>query len=312
MIVCKFGGTSTANKESLENIKSISKNDERKVFVFSAMGKRFKSDVKITDLLINFNKQNLKEISERFLWLNDFLKTKINISKEIKIILKKYNKNKDKNYLVSRGEFLTTKIIAKALKIKFIPAEKIIFFNQNKINYQKISFKLKRILKKYKKIAIPGFYGIDENKSVILFSRGGSDVTGAVLAKASNAEVYENWTDVSGISEVNPVILKSAKHIPEMNYNCLKTMTSLDAKVLHNLVAVELENTDVITKVCNIFKPYSQSTIIRKNAKDTNFICYKIENNCVFVLVKKGNNPKLHKTNLKNYKNLIKNEYLKF
>ena len=312
MIVCKFGGTSTANKESLENIKSISKSDERKIFVFSAMGKRFKTDIKITDLLINFNKQNLKEISERFLWLNDFLKTKINISKEIKIILKKYNKNKDKNYLVSRGEFLTTKIIARALKIKFIPAEKIIFFNENKINYQKISFKLKKILKRYKKIAIPGFYGIDENKSIVLFSRGGSDVTGAVLAKASNAEVYENWTDVSGISEVNPVILKSAKHIPEMNYNCLKTMTSLDAKVLHNLVAVELENTDVITKVCNIFKPYSQSTIIRKNAKDTNFICYKIENNCVFVLVKKGNNPELHKTNLKNYKNLIKNEYLKF
>ena len=290
MIVCKFGGTCTAYSSAIKNIKTIlQKSSKRKIFVFSAIGKENKQDIKVTDLLIDLS--NDKEVEKcKNIILSKFEKllkiTGVNF--DIKYHLDKdieeYKKTNDKEKLLSRGEYYTTFVMSKYLKIKFVPAEKILFFDGKNFDYQKSKARIEYYLKKYKHIAVPGFYFCDNGK-IRLFSRGGGDVSGALCALISNADIYENWTDVEGVFEVNPDILKT-KPIKTLSYQDLKFMTAMDASVVHSECAKILQNTK--TKLCvkSIFEPQNKGTIISQNCHNSSrYICYKMCDDFVKIFV---------------------------
>lgn len=292
MIVCKFGGKSTTKSEALENIKNLAKNKNRQIFVFSAMGKCDDKDIKLTDLLIDMTKSEqsfnlgMRKLKNKLKYLCNLAKIKININYYLRKIKLNYLKTKNKEYLISRGEYLTSIIMSKYLKIKYVDAKKIIYFKNNEINYQKINEKTQYYLKKYKKFVTSGFYGIDENKKIILFPRGGGDITGAVLSKVTNAKIYENWTDTNGLKMVNPEIVLEGKQIKKISYKDADVMTSCDANVLHNDVCKILGNTKTITKIGNIFCPKVSPTILDNHNHKCNFVCYKKINDYVQVVVK--------------------------
>lgn len=318
MIVCKFGGTATTALSSIKNIQKLSRNKKRKVFVFSAIGKQNNQDIKITDLLIEYsncknkNKLNyiLNKIEYKFNQLLKLTNQKINIKKELIKILKIYKQNKSADYLISRGEYLTSKIMSGYLNIKFIPAEKIIYFKNNLLNEIKIKNKLNYYLSKHKQIIVPGFYGVDENKNIKLFSRGGSDISGAIISKLINAKIYENWTDVNGVMQINPQISQS-KQIPRLNYLELDIITSLDAKVIHNDCVKVLKNTNIKLYVKNIFNPKSKPTKVYKKCKKINmFIGYKILDDNVEVVIRHKSGYKgIIECSKSNYKSIIHNLY---
>ncbi len=296
MIVCKFGGKTTTNINAIKNILTLKKqNDDRVIFVFSAIGKENESDEKLTDVLIkcadSFKKNKniniyFDEIEKKFNKLLQKTNIKLDIKKQILNIKKKYLKNKDKNYLISRGEYLTSLIMAKYLNVKFVPAEKVIFFNKKQINIIKTYKKLKYYLKKFKKLVIPGFYAIDENKNIKLFSRGGGDITGAIIAKILEFSVYENWTDVVGIRQINPNITPNASQIKKISYKDAFLMTSYDAKVIHKDCTKILKNSKTLIKINSIFNIYAQPTIIcNQETKNIYFVVYKkVKGNYVVVI----------------------------
>ena len=274
-IVCKFGGKCTTNLKNIQNIKKLSVNKNRKVFVFSAIGSD--NDQKLTDLLIEYTrfkkKSILTKIKQKIQKLNKNTIKNDKISQKVDYIIKKYQKNKDDNYLISRGEYLTCLIMSQYLNIKFIPAEKIIFFKNNKLDYKRIEKCLKFYLKQYPQIIIPGFYGV-QNKKIKLFSRGGGDITGAVVSLCLNCDCYENYTDVQGIKQVNPKICES-KQIKHMNYKDLITMTSYDANVIHVDCAKLLQNSNVVLKIFSI-STLICPTVVYKTCKTKNiFIVFK-------------------------------------
>ena len=280
MIVCKFGGSATARAGAIENIKRLARDKNRRIFIFSAIGKERKNDVKFTDLLISLTKENsdkkiiINKIKRKFDKFLIKINKKLKINEKIDNFIKKYNKNKDFNYLISRGEYLTAYLMSKYINIPFVPAEKIIYFKNGKINYKKIKIKLNYYLNKFEQFVVPGFYGINEKGKVHLLSRGGSDVSGAILARVVKNCIYENWTDESGIKEVNPLFLKS-KTIFKMGYAQLKVMTGLDAKIIHEDCADILKGHGVILQVGNILKPNSEKTIVSDDGGECFFVSYK-------------------------------------
>ncbi len=312
MIVCKFGGKTTTSIEAIKNVQILKKqNTDRVVFVFSAIGKENSGDEKTTDILIKCAQQFKKKkntqkyfdkIINKFQKLQKNTNVNINLQKEINKIKNKFFKNKDKNYLISRGEYLTSLIMSKYLNLTFVPAEKIIFFKNKKINTKKTYKKLKYYLKKYKKIVIPGFYGIDQNKNIKLFSRGGGDITGAIIAKLLNFSVYENWTDIAGIKQINPKLKNGAKQIKQISYSDVFLMTNYDTKVIHKDCAKYLKDSNTLIKVNSIFDIYSRPTIIcNHNYKDNCFVVYKKIDNKYFVVVKTNKSSQL----LKKYQNYV-------
>jgi len=166
--------------------------------------------------------------------------------------------------------------MSKYLNIPFIPAEKIFYFKNNEIDFNKIKLKLHFYLNKYPQIIIPGFYGVDEGNRIKLLSRGGGDVSGAIIAKILKPCVYENWTDVDGVKEVNPAILKSST-ITKMNYNQLALMTKLDAKVIHPDCANILKGENVELQVRNIFNLNSLFTTVDDQSEWSNFVSYQVD-----------------------------------
>ena len=252
MIVCKFGGGCTTSAEAIKNIKRISKNTNRRVFVFSAIGKHFDGDQKLTDLLISYFNSREKDI------LNEI---KLKVEKlckltcqrvSVKSFLSGLKKTKDYDTMLSRGEYFTTKIMSKYLDIKFVPAEKIIFFEEGEINYTRVKKRLNFYLKKYQKFGICGFYGVDLEGNIKLFSRGGGDTTGAIIAKAVDADVYENYTDVDGLKEADPKVHPNAKTIKRISYQKMKELSLNGANVLHKSVCEILHGSGIFTKIINI------------------------------------------------------------
>ena len=289
MIVCKFGGSATTSELTLKNIKKICKNKERNIFVFSAIGKNNKNDNKLTDLLIEYTKKHqkkiLNKICEKIYLLCKLTKNKQNISAQINKFAQKLDTDGDCQYFISRGEYLTAKIMAKYMNIKFIPAEKLIYFKDGNIDYKKINKKLNYYLKKYTKIVTSGFYGV-ENKKIKLFSRGGGDVSGAVIAKAICADIYENYTDEFGIKQINPNFVKNAKTIKIMSMSDCKIFCECDAGVLHKDVCKILIDTSVIIKVKNILSPTKNYTTIDHKNHNCKFVCYKLLNDYCQIVVR--------------------------
>ena len=278
--VVKFGGSSLADSNQFKKVKSIIESDEsRKIVVVSALGKRNKQDYKITDLLyltaahLKYGvdeQQVFSIVKERYFEVLNDLGLNIDLENEFNIIEKEFSKNIDEEYLVSRGEFLAAKLMANFLGYTFVDAKELIFFDYDgNINESKTYDALQEVLKVYKRIVVPGFYGTYPDGKIHLLSRGGSDVTGSILAKASSAKIYENWTDVSGFLVTDPRIVKDPKQIKEISYDELRELSYMGANVLHEDTIFPVQELDIPINVRNTNRPLDDGTIITSNPTDT-------------------------------------------
>lgn len=317
MIVCKFGGTCSAYSKAIENISALSKNDARCVFVFSAIGKENSNDEKLTDLLIEYceNEQPRDVLESKILTkierLIEITETTFDIEKQFFLASNDFLKTGDRQKFISRGEEWTAQIMAQYLHIDFVSAENFMFFKNGEIDTEKSRRKLEKLLKQHKKIVVPGFYGIEKN-CVKLFSRGGSDVSGAIIAKLTKSEIYENWTDVDGIFQVNPTIYPS-KVISTLSYADLSLISSNDGKVVHPDCAQILNGSTVGMHVRSIFNVDAPFTKISSNLKNSlPYICYKQNSNRTEIKVcQTSNNYRIISTKSQNLSKIIAKEYKK-
>ena len=272
--VVKFGGSSLASAEQFKKVGSIIKADESRVYVVpSAPGKRFPEDTKVTDMLLHLNETAAKgeDLSEEIaaikarydeiitgLELKDF-----SLDEDFAIIKKTLEAEADVDYAASRGEYLNGKIMAAYLGIQFIDSADVIFFNaEGNLNDYKTDKILSEMLSKYEKAVIPGFYGMGKNGKVKTFSRGGSDVTGSIVARACKADVYENWTDVSGFLVADPRIVDNPKVIKYITYRELRELSYMGASVLHEDAIFPVRRAGIPINIRNTNIPEDEGTWI--------------------------------------------------
>ncbi len=282
--VCKFGGTSCADSRVIEKVAEIIKSQEsRKYVVVSAPGKRYSADEKITDMLYalaaeaaeNGECANFYKITERYTEIVNGLGIKEDIFPVLEEIKTTIEKTADKDYAASRGEFLNAMIFAKYLGFEFVDAAEIIKFNDNGTLNEDVTYQLcRKRLSKVKNAVIPGFYGSYANGKIKTFSRGGSDITGAIIARAVNASVYENWTDVNGFMTADPRIVKNPTIIDELSYRELRELAYMGATVLHPESIFPVRIARIPINVKNTFEPENKGTMIVPFEKrtDTNKI----------------------------------------
>lgn len=305
--VVKFGGSSLADSNQFKKVKNIIEQDpSRRIVVVSALGKRNKQDHKITDLLYltgahlkyGVDASSVFEIvKSRYLEVKEDLGLSIDLEKEFEIIESNFSSKIDEEYLVSRGEFLAAKLMADYLGFTFVDAANLIFFDYDgKINENKIYDALQENLKDGKNIVVPGFYGSYPDGKIHLLSRGGSDVTGSILAKASSASIYENWTDVSGFLVTDPRIVTDPKQIKEISYEELRELSYMGANVLHEDTIFPVQELDIPINVKNTNRPLDVGTIITSNPLDTSEIITGIAGKKDYLsitIIKKQKTPKL-------------------
>ena len=305
--VVKFGGSSLADSNQFKKVKAIIEADQsRSIVVVSALGKRNKQDHKITDLLyltgahlkygVDAN-QVFNIVKERYFEVKNDLNLDVYLEQEFKQIEDNFSKNIDEEYLVSRGEYLAAKLMANFLGYTFVDAKDLIFFDYDgKINENKTYEALQLILKTTKRIVVPGFYGSYPDGKIHLLSRGGSDVTGSILAKASEASIYENWTDVSGFLVTDPRIVSEPKQIKEISYEELRELSYMGANVLHEDTIFPVQELDIPINVKNTNCPLDPGTIITSNPSDKSQIITGIAGKKDYVsitILKKQKTPKL-------------------
>lgn len=277
--VVKFGGSSVANSQQFKKVKRIiEKDDTRRFVVVSASGRECREDNKITDLLYlcyahikyNINCDKIfKMIEEKFLRIAKDLGLHYNIKKELSLIHSQLDKNIDLDYLVSRGEYLTALLMAEYLNYEFVDAKDIIFFNYDgTVDYDKIKKVFNEMVKNSTRLVIPGFYGSLPNGNLKIMSRGGGDVSGSILANIIDADVYENWTDVSGILMADPRIVKNPKEIDVINYSELRELSYMGASILHEEAIFPVKEKDIPIHILNTNHPESKGTIIKDNVKN--------------------------------------------
>ena len=278
-IVAKFGGSSLADANQIRKVKEILfANDDRKYCVVSASGKRNKDDDKITDLLISLynyrddeNKQKkvFESIKSRYIDIVSNLKITYDIESELdKILLESKNRN-TKDYLASRGEYLSAKILSLFFDGIFLDMSGLIIFDDNnKVDYE-LSFKnIKSAIENIetkspdKKIIIPGFYGSNSANEIVTFSRGGSDITGAIVARAVEATLYENWTDVSGVMFEDPRVVKDPPNIEYITYTELRELSYMGANVLHEETVYPVSKVGIPINILNTNAPNDKGTMI--------------------------------------------------
>lgn len=284
--VCKFGGTSMANAETLKKVKEIVFADEsRRFVVVSAPGKRNKDDVKVTDALYRcydelVSEGNCKEafavIRKRF----TDIATELGLSLDIKSVLDKTEKEieerKSAEFTASRGEYLAAIVTAEYLGFEFADAADMVRFDsEGKLNEEYTDDKVKSRLKNVKNAVIPGFYGKNSDGEIKTFSRGGSDITGSVIARGVKADLYENWTDVSGFLVCDPRIVPECKPIRQITYKELRELSYMGASVLHAEAIFPVMRGKIPINIRNTFKPQEEGTMIVPNER------YSAENGSV-------------------------------
>lgn len=242
--ITKFGGSSVANAQQFRKVRNIIESDPaRRFVVVSASGREHKKDNKVTDLLylieahLKYSVDHLSLfhlIEERFLSIKNDLGLSYPIEEDLNELKGKLNKTMSTDYLVSRGEYLTAKLMAEYLGFPFVDAKDIITFRYDgKIDFDATKYRMDNYMKKHDRFVIPGFYGALPDGTVRTMSRGGSDITGSILADILNADMYENWTDVSGILMADPRIVHHPKRINTITYSELRELSYMGASVLH-------------------------------------------------------------------------------
>ncbi len=280
LVVTKFGGSSLSCATQFEKVKNIVLSDpKRKIVVVSALGKRNSSDTKITDLLYILHAhlkysvpyQDIWEMIEsRFLGVRDELGIDYPIDEDLNKLHNELNKNISQDYLVSRGEYLTAKLMSNYLGYSFCDAKDLLKYNYDGLlDEDETEKNVKYAFSLHGSIVVPGFYGSYPNGSVRLLSRGGSDVTGSILAKCLNASLYENWTDVSGILAADPRIVENPKAIKEITYAELRELSYMGASVLHEETVFPVQSLNIPINLKNTNDPLNPGTIIKNESNDT-------------------------------------------
>ena len=271
--VVKFGGTSLADAEQFKRVAAIIKSDEsRRYVVASAPGKRFREDIKVTDMLyqcFNMIKHNqdiselFSKISDRYMGIIKDLGLDFDISGELEYTKNAMLLHSGRDFAASRGEYLNSLILAKYIGYDFIDAENVIFFKDNgTFDEEYTNTVLSEELKKHKNAIIPGFYGSMPNGTIKTFSRGGSDVTGSIVARAAGADVYENWTDVSGMKMADPRIVDNPKTIETVTYRELRELSCMGATVLHEDAVFPARVAGIPINIRNTNSPEDKGTMI--------------------------------------------------
>lgn len=271
--VVKFGGSSLANAEQFKKVGAIIRAEEsRRYVVPSAPGKRFSGDTKVTDMLYacyetavsgkDFSDQ-LVQIHERYQEIIDGLNLSFSLDKDFEKIHEDFANRAGVDYAASRGEFLNGKIMAAYLAFDFIDAAEVVRFNDDgSFNAEETNRLLADRLKDKPNAVIPGFYGAKENGEVVTFSRGGSDITGSLVALAVRADLYENWTDVSGFLIADPRIVKKPKSIETITYKELRELSYMGASVLHEDAIFPVRKAGIPINIRNTNRPEDSGTLI--------------------------------------------------
>ena len=271
--VVKFGGSSLASAEQFEKVGKIIRADKQRKFVVpSAPGKRFSADTKVTDMLYGCYalaeqgkdfKAELEAIKARYQEIIDGLKLTLSLEEEFKVIEKEFKAKAGDNYAASRGEYLNGMIMAAYLGYEFIDSATVIFFKDNgDFDAVKTNEVLSARLAECKNAVVPGFYGAYADGRVKTFSRGGSDVTGSIVAKAIKADVYENWTDVSGFLIADPRIIENPKGIEVITYRELRELSYMGAGVLHEDAIFPVRQEGIPINIKNTNAPEDNGTWI--------------------------------------------------
>ena len=276
-IVTKFGGSSLANDEQFRKVRSILELEPtRRYLVPSAPGKRFPTDDKVTDLLYACHERASAgkpiedlfiKIRERYLSIAQQLHLKVDIQSALEEVAAGIAGGRGRDWCASRGEYLCGLLMADYLGWRFVDAaEGIRFRDDGTLDDEKTQELLSELLKDGESAVVPGFYGAREDGEVVTFSRGGSDITGALVSRAVNADVYENWTDVSGFLMADPRIIDSPAEISSITYKELRELSHMGASVLHEDAMFPVHRAGIPTNIRNTNKPYHPGTLISKNA----------------------------------------------
>lgn len=271
--VVKFGGSSLASAEQFKKVgEIIHSDDSRRYVVPSAPGKRYSDDIKVTDMLYdcyraaangeNFDKKMMR-IKARYQEIIDGLNLNLSLENEFAVISEDFKKQVGSDYAASRGEFLNGIIMANYLGYEFVdPANHIFFDEEGNLDAELTNQSLSEKLKDIERAVIPGFYGSNMDGTVKTFSRGGSDVTGSIVAKAVCADLYENWTDVSGFLVTDPRIVDKPEVISTITYKELRELAYMGATVLHEDAVFPLRREGIPINIRNTNRPLDKGTMI--------------------------------------------------
>ncbi|HIS32336.1 MAG TPA: aspartate kinase [Candidatus Limivivens intestinipullorum] len=271
--VVKFGGSSLASAEQFKKVGNIIRSDEGRRYVIpSAPGKRFDKDTKVTDMLYACYEKaengedfsgELSAIEARYQEIIDGLELSMTLKPDFEVIARDFREKKGRDYAASRGEYLNGRIMAEYLGYEFIDAAQVIFFDENgsflaDLTNERLSARLKSV----ERAVIPGFYGSRTDGTICTFSRGGSDVTGSIVAKAIYADMYENWTDVSGFLVTDPRIIENPAVIETITYRELRELSYMGATVLHEDAIFPVRREGIPINIRNTNRPEDRGTLI--------------------------------------------------
>ena len=271
--VVKFGGSSLASARQFKKVGDIIRADKSRRYVIpSAPGKRNSKDTKVTDMLYECYgaastgasyKKLLEAIKARYQEIIDGLDLNLNLDHEFATIEENFVKGIGKDYAASRGEYLNGIVMANYLGYEFIDAAEVIFFDENgNFEAELTNKELSERLEHVERAVIPGFYGSKHDGSIKTFSRGGSDVTGSIVARAIHADLYENWTDVSGFLVTDPRIVENPEDIETITYKELRELAYMGAGVLHEDAIFPVRKEGIPINIRNTNRPEDKGTLI--------------------------------------------------
>ena len=272
--VCKFGGTSMADGNIiLTAAKIVNADAERRYVVVSAPGKRFSGDIKVTDLLYEcaaaaekgdreaFN-AGFEKVRARFMQIEREIGRDLNVNSALNEAEEQILAGAGVDYCVSRGEFLAAHIMAAVLGVPFVDATEFVRFDEHGALSEETFALAEKTLLKHERAVVPGFYGLGADGKVKTFSRGGGDISGAIVARGVKASLYENWTDVSGFYACDPRIVNSPKCMRELSYQELRELSYMGANVLHSESIFPVRSAGIPIRICNTFRPEDAGTKI--------------------------------------------------
>lgn len=272
-IVAKFGGSSLASAKQFQNVKDIIEADEARCYiVVSAPGKRHAEDSKITDILLMCHQLAAHHLSfdeifakaaERFRSIVKELELSTDIDGILKEVYIKIENGASREYCASRGEYINARLLADYLSYPFVDAGELIRFERaDRLDEEQTRTAIQKRLQDSARAVIPGFYGTGPNGEVLCFSRGGSDVTGALLADACQADLYENWTDVSGFLMTDPAIVPDAMPMEQLTFTELRELSYMGARVMHEEAIFPLRRRGIPVRIRNTDHPEAFGTLI--------------------------------------------------
>ncbi len=277
--VVKFGGSSLADANQFRKVADIIKSDDKRRYVVpSAPGKRFSDDIKVTDMLykccelagsgVDFT-EDFQIIKDRYNGIISDLGIDISLDADFDIIVNELKSRPAKDYAASRGEFLNGKVLAAYLGFNFVDAADVVIFDtKGQLLLDETVKAVRAQLKDLDNAVIPGFYGRTTEGVIKTFSRGGSDVTGSIIANAVNAEIYENWTDVSGFLVADPRIVENPEAIETITYRELRELAYMGASVLHEDAIFPVRSAGIPINIRNTNRPEDAGTMIVSNDYD--------------------------------------------